>query len=183
MTWLIVGLLLWTGAHLFKRVLPKQRQALGKWGRPIVALVIVVSVVLMVMGYRDTEEVLLYGLPVWAWYLNNGLMLVALFFLDVGRVNGVVRTYIRHPMLLGVIIWSIAHLLVNGDQASLVLFGGLGVWALLEMAVINRAEGPWQAPEKGSLLSDAKVALIAVVLYALIAAIHYWLDHPVILFL
>ncbi len=50
MTWLVLGVLLWVGAHLFKRVLPKQRDALGKWGRPLVAVVIVVSIVLMIIG-------------------------------------------------------------------------------------------------------------------------------------
>ena len=183
MTWLVLGLLLWVGGHLFKRVLPGQRDALGKWGRPLVAVVLVVGIVLMVVGYRGIEDIPLYALPIWAWYLNNLLMLVALFMLDAGRVKGLVRTRIRHPMLLGVIIWSAAHLLVNGDLAALILFGGLGAWALLEMAIISRAEGPWQAPAKGTILNDGKVALIAVVLYALIVGVHDWLDHPAVVFL
>jgi uncharacterized membrane protein len=183
MTWLVMGLLLWVGGHLFKRVLPGQREALGKLGRPLVAVVLVVSIVVMVVGYRKVEDIPLYALPIWAWYLNNLLMLVALFMMDAGRVKGLVRTRVRHPMLLGVIIWSAAHLLVNGDLAGLILFGGLGAWALLEMAIISHAEGPWQAPEKGSILSDGKVAVLAIVLYALIAGIHYWLDHPAVVFL
>jgi uncharacterized membrane protein len=183
MTWLVLGLLLWVGGHLFKRVLPNQREALGKWGKPLVATVILVSIALMIVGYREADDVALYALPIWAWYLNNLLMLVALFMMDVGRVRGMVRTHIRHPMLLGVTIWSAAHLLVNGDLAALVLFGGLGAWGLLEMAIISRVEGPWQAPAKGSILSDGKVVVLAVVLYALIAGIHNWLDHPAIVFL
>ena len=183
MTWLVLGVLLWVGAHLFKRVLPKQREVLGKWGRPLVAVVIVVSIVLMVIGYRAAEDVPLYSLSNWAWYLNNLLMLVALFMMDIGRVNGVIRTKVRHPMLNGVVIWSAAHLLVNGELTALVLFGGLGLWALLQMAVISQAEGPWETPAKGSILSDSKVAVLAVVLYTVIAGIHYWLDHPAIVFL
>ena len=105
MTWLILGLALWTGAHLFKRALPKQREALGKAGRPLVAIVIIASIVLMVVGYRGAEGPEIYALPGWSWYLNNGLMVVALFLMDIGRVNGVTRHYIRHPMLLGVIVW------------------------------------------------------------------------------
>ena len=97
MTWLVLGVLLWVGAHLFKRVLPKQREALGKRGRPLVAVVIVVSIVLMIVGYREAEDVPLYGLSIWAWYLNNLLMLVALFMIDIGRVNGVVRTKVTSP--------------------------------------------------------------------------------------
>ncbi len=110
-------------------------------------------------------------------------MLVALFMMDIGRVNGVVRTKVRHPMLIGVVIWSVAHLLVNGELSALVLFGGLALWALLQMAVISRAEGPWEVPAKGSILSDGKVAVLAIVLYTVIAGIHYWLDRPAIVFL
>jgi len=183
MTWLVLGILLWVAAHLFKRVLPNQREALGKWGRPLVAVVIVVSIVLMIIGYREAEDVPLYALSIWTWYLNNLLMLVALFMMDIGRVNGVIRTKVRHPMLIGVVIWSVAHLLVNGELSALVLFGGLGLWALLQMAVISRTEGPWEVPTKGSILSDGKVAVLAVVLYTVIAGIHYWLDRPAIVFL
>ena len=174
---------MWVGAHLFKRVLPKQREALGKWGRPLVAVVIVVSIVLMIMGYREAEGVPLYALSIWAWHLNNLLMLIAFFMMGIGTVNGVVRTKLRHPMLKGVVIWSAAHLLVNGELSALVLFGGLGLWALLQMAVISRAEGPWEIPAKGSILSDGKVVVLAIVLYAVIVGIHDWLDHPAIVLL
>lgn len=182
LTSLILGVCLWVGAHLFKRILSKQRAAMGRAGRGAVAITIIVSLVLMVMGYRDAEDVPLYVLPLWAWYLNNLLMLAAIFMMDVGRAKGVVRTKIRHPMLLGVVLWSTAHLLVNGDLASLALFGGLGVWALVEMAVISKAEGEWRRPEAGSFRADSKAALFAVVIYALIVAIHYWLGYSVIVF-
>jgi uncharacterized membrane protein len=180
MIWLVSGVLLWTVAHLFKRMFPEQRAALGRMGRPLVALAVLVSIGLMVVGYRASEPAYLYALPLWAWYLNNALMFVAIFLMDAGRVNGVVRTKLRHPMLSGVVVWSAAHLLVNGDLPSVILFGGLASWALLEMVVIGRAEGPWQAPARGSLSSDGKVVLLAAGIYAAIAGIHYWLGHPVI---
>ena len=178
MIWLCLGLVIWMGAHFFKRVLPRQRKALGKAGRPLVAACLVASIGLMVFGYREVEDIALYDLPFEVWYINNLLMLIALFMMDAGRVRGVVRAWIRHPMLVGVVLWSLAHLLVNGDLAPVVLFAGIGVWALLQMALINRAAGPWQAPAVGSMASDAKLAVVAVVLYAAIAGMHYWLDHP-----
>lgn len=178
MIWLVLGVALWIGAHLFKRVLPKQREALGKAGRPLVAVTIAAGIGLMIFGYRAAEVVPLYDLPEWAWYLNNVLMFVALVLIDAGRVKGVIRTKIRHPMLTSVVVWSAAHLLVNGDLASFVLFGGLGTWALVEMAVISRAEGPWQVPDAGALRNDGRVAAFAIVLYALIVGIHDWLGHP-----
>ena len=53
------------------------------------------------------------------------------------RVVGV----IRHPQLTAVKLWAVAHLLVNGDSASLLLFGGLLVWAVLEVVIINKQDG------------------------------------------
>tara|TARA_B100000427_G_scaffold254683_1_gene218265 strand:- start:401 stop:949 length:549 start_codon:yes stop_codon:yes gene_type:complete len=176
---LISGLLLWSAAHLFKRILPRQREALGKAGRALVALAILGSLMLMIFGYQAAETEYLYALPGWAWHANNTLMLIALFLMDIGRVRGVVRTKIRHPMLTGVLLWTIAHLLVNGDTAAVVLFGGIGLWALVEMVVISRAEGPWARPERGTYAKDAMMAGIALVLYAIIAGIHYWLGFPV----
>jgi len=175
-----MGLTLWTGAHLFKRVLPRQRAALGKAGRGLVAVLILTGVILMIVGYRQAEADAIYALPVWTWHLNNLLMLVAVFLMDAGRAGGVVAAKLRHPMLAGVVVWAVAHLLVNGDWPSIVLFGGLGLWALIEMAVINRAEGPWERPQPGPMTQDAKVAAIAAVVYAAIVAIHYWFDRPVI---
>jgi uncharacterized membrane protein len=112
--------------------------------------------------------------------LNNVLMLVAIFLMDAGRVGGVVAAKLSHPMLWGIVVWAVAHLLVNGDSASLVLFGGLGIWALVQMAAINRSEGPWSAPARGPIVKDVRLAVIALVLYAAIAPFHDWLGYPVI---
>ena len=67
-----------------------------------------------------------------------------------------------------------AHLLVNGDLASLVLFGGLLSWAVLEVVVINLAE-EWQRPEPGEAKKDILLAVITVVMFLAIAFIHNWL--------
>jgi len=180
MIWLVLGLLFWVGAHFFKRVLPQQRLAMGKAGRGVVAVLVIAGIVFMVIGYRAAEYVHLYELPVWVWHVNNLLMLVAIFLMDAGRAGGVVGAKVRHPMLLGVVVWAIAHLLVNGDLASLILFGTLGLWSLAEMAIINSAEGKWSPPLKGPITKDLKFAGIAIVLYAAIVGAHYWLGYSVI---
>jgi uncharacterized membrane protein len=179
MVWLILGLVLWNAAHLFKRVLPRQRAAMGNAGRGVVAIAILAGLVLMVIGYRGAGYVHLYALPGWVWHLNNLLMLVAIFLMGVGRAGGIVGARLRHPMLLGAVVWSVAHLLVNGDLASLVLFGVIGLWACVEMVVISHAEGKWSPPAPGSIVKDAMVALVALVLYAAFAGAHYWLGYPV----
>ena len=180
MIWLVLGLLLWRGARFFKRAFPRQRSKMGKAGAGVVVALIVASIVLMVIGYGDAKFVYLYEFPREIWHVNNFLMLVAIFFMDVGKVNGIIRTMVRHPMLLGVVIWTVAHLLVNGDLASLILFGGLGLWAMAEMVIINRAEGPWSPPARGHISKDLRGVALAMILYAIIVGVHYWMGYSVI---
>jgi len=73
------------------------------------------------------------------------------------------------------IIWAVAHLMVNGDLASLVLFGGLLVWAVVSIPMINAANGPWVVPARAPMKSEVILVVIALVLFSLVAAIHTWL--------
>lgn len=177
MVLLILGLALWIGAHLFKRIAPGPRAAMGDAGKAAVAVVLLLSVALMVIGYRGAPSVPVYDPLPGMGHLNNTLMLVAVFLFGVGGTKGSLYPRMRHPMLSGTLIWAVAHLLVNGDLASLILFGGTGLWALAEMAVINRSQS-WTPPTngrgvKGDLMNLAGTA----VLYAAIAGIHIWLGN------
>lgn len=176
MTLLILGLLLWWGAHLFKRAAPGARANLGERGKGYVALALGAALVLMVVGYRMAEFVPVYSPLPGMGHANNALMLVSVFLFGVGGTKGTLYPRMRHPMLWGTVIWAFAHLLVNGDLASLVLFGGIGIWALVEMAVINRT--PWQRPAAGrGIKGDAMNLVGTLVLFGLIAAIHIWLGY------
>ena len=109
-------------------------------------------------------------------HLNNLLMLISVFLIGVSHSKGLVKAWMRHPMLTAVIIWAVAHLLVNGDLASLILFGGIGLWAVVSILMINARES-WTPPPAGHLRSDLIGVAIAVVIYAVIAAIHIWLGR------
>jgi uncharacterized membrane protein len=177
MALLIIGLALWWGAHLFKRIAPERRAAMGDKGKGMVALVLLVSVVLMVIGYRGADTLPVYSPLPGMGHLNNLAMLVAIYLYGVGGTKGVLFTRMRHPMLWGTVIWAASHLLVNGDLASIILFGGIGVWALVAMAAINRA-APWVRPAAGrGIKGDAMNIVGTLVLYALIAGIHTWLGY------
>lgn len=171
---LILGVVLWWAAHLLKRLEPDLRERLG---RGPVAVALIVSVALMVWGYRGADFVYLYTPIPGIGHLNNLLMLISLFLFGVGGTKGTLYPQMRHPMLWGTVVWAVAHLLVNGDLASLILFGGIGLWALVEMAVINRA-GPWlrPAPVRG-LKGDAMNLVGTLALYGIIAGVHIWLGY------
>ena len=87
------------------------------------------------------------------------------------------KRLLRHPQLSGVALWALAHLLVNGDSRSLVLFATLGGWALLSMLTINRRDGAWRkppAPDGWGI--DAGIVVAGLLLSALAASFHAWLS-------
>lgn len=179
MAWvtLILGVGLWWAAHLYKRVLPAQRAAMGNAGKGAVTLAIVVAIVLMVLGFRATPYVAVWTPPAFMIHINNTLMLIAIWMMSPAGKKGRILNKIRHPMLAGFRLWAIAHLLVNGDLASIVMFGGLLVWGLCEVVVINKAEPGWTPGEPGTLAKDAIFMAASVVLLGVIGMIHGWLGY------
>ncbi len=180
LTLLIAGIALWWLAHLFKRLAPERRAAMGDKGKGPVALALLLAVVLMIVGFRmsDASPDIWYP-PYWLRHLNNLLVLFAIYLMSPGPAKGALFYRMRHPMLTGFSLWAFAHLLVNGDLASILLFGALLAWALIEMVVINRAEPAWTPPPKGSIAKDAMFLAASVLLLGLIGWIHGLLGYPV----
>ena len=178
MVWLILGLALWFVSHLMKRVAPGLRAALGEGaGKGVVSLLSILSIYLMVKGFQAADVVVLWSPPAFLTHLNNLLMLLAVFLVNLGYSRGVLRTKIRHPMLTAVKTWAIAHLLVNGDLASVVLFGGLFVWALVDLILINRQVPVWNRPAPGPVKNDLIYGVVALGVYGMIGWIHNWLGY------
>ncbi|MDX8351767.1 NnrU family protein [Cognatiyoonia sp. IB215182] len=176
MTTLIAGIALWWAAHLFKRLAPATRAKLGEPGKGIFAVLIVISVVLMVLGYRAADGPVYWGRdPMWVG-INNLLMLLAFYFYAASGAKGAkiwLGTKVRHPQLTGFSIWAVAHLLVNGDLPSFVLFGGLLSWAIVEVLLINTQDGPWERPPRAPFKKEVVAIVITLVIYAIVMGIHY----------
>ncbi|WP_299688958.1 NnrU family protein [uncultured Tateyamaria sp.] len=178
MYWIIlcVGVALWWAAHLFKRVAPDRRAAMGDGGKGIVTAALAIGIVLMVIGYRGTEFVPVWQPPAFMVHINNLGMLVAIYLLTPAAKRGKLLAGMRHPMLTGFSIWAVVHLLVNGDLASIILFGGLLVWAIATARIINAAEPNWSpAPAERSYAKDAMFMAASVVALGAIGFVHSWL--------
>lgn len=172
---LVVGVLLWSGAHLFKRIAPDARAGMGDRGRGLVAVLSLVAIVLMVIGYRGWDEsaILWNDNPAFKG-INNLLMVIALYLYAASGMKTRIGVAMRHPQLTAVVIWSVAHILANGELRAVVLFGGLAVWAMLSMVMINAA-GPWQRPvAKSSPGKEIGAVVGAVVVTVALGYVHIW---------
>lgn len=175
---LVPGLALWMAGHLFKRVAPGPRAAMGDAGKGLAAVVILAGIVAMTLGYREAQGAFFWGRHPALVGLNNLLMLLSVYMFAAAGMQTALARRMRHPMLGAVKVWALAHLLVNGDVPSFVLFGGLLAWAVIEMIVINRAEPDWTPPPPAPAMKEAMAALAALAVYGVIAWAHYRLGYP-----
>ncbi|MEM1073550.1 MAG: NnrU family protein [Pseudomonadota bacterium] len=175
---LIFGLVLWVAAHYFKRLFPEQRAALGEPGKGLVAVALIGAVVLIVIGYRGAAFIPVWQPPIFMVHVNNTLMILAFWVYGSGAAKGakVWPGYrMRHPQLIGFKIWAFAHLLVNGDLASVLLFGTLLAWAVGEVILINRAEPEWSPSLHGGAPTYVRHGVITTVILAVVVSVHTWL--------
>ena len=176
---LVLGVGLWSGAHLFKRLAPDARASMGDAAKGAIAIAVLGSVVLMYLGYRGADGAFFWGRHPATVGINNLLMLLAVYLFAASGMKTWLGQKMRHPQLIAVKTWAVGHLLVNGDLPSLILFGGILAWAVVEVILINR-QTEWT--KSASVDIDVKKEGIAVaatlVVYGVIAWVHYWFGYP-----
>ncbi|MFV0243900.1 MAG: NnrU family protein [Qingshengfaniella sp.] len=177
MIWLLFGLALWWVGHFWRRLLPGAYGAAGGAARAISAGVIGVGVILMILGFRGAAPIPVWEPPHGLRHLNNLLVLVGFYLFAVSGAKTRLHRYIRHPQLIGFALWAVAHLLVNGDLASVVLFGGLLVWAVAEIVLLNRLQPAWTPPSAGPVRKEITSVLATLVLFGIVGWIHGWLGY------
>ena len=140
--------------------------------RGVFALLVVVALAMIVAGWRSMVPVVIYAPPAWGPTATFLLMFIAVVLFGAAHAKTNIKRVIRHPQLNGIVLWSIGHLLSNGDIRSLVLFGGLWLWAFIEMALIDHRDGEWLKPERATLKNEAIGATVGVVVFLVLIALH-----------
>ncbi len=172
MSLLIAGLVLFIATHSLRIFVDGWRgQMVARMGampwKGLVSVVSLIGFVLMVMGYAAARQspIVIWTPPFWLSHLVSLVMLAAFILLIAAYIprNGI-KARLGHPMVISVKIWALAHLLVNGTVADLLLFGALLIWAVMSFRAArqrDRREGAVRA--RGELL----MTLITVVVGAL----------------
>lgn len=177
MAWLVGGIALFSIIHLSAALIPTLRDALKLAMGPgafkaVFSALALAGIVMIVTGWRNTMPVAVYAPPAWGSTLAFLLMFVSVVLFGAAHAKTNIKRIVRHPQLSSVLLWSIAHLVSNGDSRSLILFGSLGVWAMIEMPLINRREGEWLRPARASSRSELIGAAISTVIFLVLIALH-----------
>ena len=95
---------------------------------------------------------------------------LVLFF--ASQLKGHLKRVLRHPQMLGTLLWAGSHLLTNGDTRSVTLFGSLAVWAILEIILCNRRDGPRKELPAASVKADVIAVVIGMVAFGALGHFH-----------
>lgn len=178
---LLLGTALFAAVHFIPSLAPTIKAAwvdrLGENGyKGIFSLLLLAALAMIITGWRSATPVFLYHPPTILYPIALGLLLIAFTLLVISNRASRLRWLIRHPQLTAVALWGIAHLLVNGDSRSLILFAGMSLWAIGEIIAINRREGVW-IKDAGvpPWYTEGITLIIVAILVAVVIAVHPWL--------
>lgn len=170
---LILGLVLLLGMHSISMIAGGFRERMLALNEPAwkisYSLVSLAGIILIVHGYglaRQAPEVL-YTAPGWLRYVSAVLLLPLFILLLAPYLPGRISRALKHPQLAAVKLWAVAHLLVNGSVADVLLFGSFLAWAgAVRVSLKHRsARRPPGAPE--SALNDIILVIAGLGVYAL----------------
>lgn len=175
------GMVIFVGLHLIP-TLPRLRGALiDKLGfnpyRGLFSLAVGLGLGLIIWGKLQASWQPLYEAPAWGRLVALWLMPLSTTLMVAAYLPTRLRSALRHPMLWSVTIWAGCHLLANGDLASVLLFAGMAVFALLDL-VSHRWRSPVSRP-RGSLWADAGAVLLGLIGYMGAIHVHAMLGRPV----
>ncbi len=129
----------------------------------------------MILGWRSATPAYVYT-PMAQLHAPGLVIIATAFYLFViSNRPSVLKRFIRHPQLTGVALWGFAHLLINGDSRSVLLFGGLLLWAILEIIMINKRDGEWAKDVAPTWTTDLINVAVTAVVIAVLILIHPWL--------
>lgn len=169
----ILGLIVFFASHSFTAFFRGARQKIadriGVIGyRGLYSLFALAGFILIVVGWRGADTSLLYVPPIWMRHVVYVLMPIAIILLVAAYApKGKIAAAAKHPMLAGLKLWAFAHLLVNGEVRSVLLFGAFLVFGIADRIAVKRRGAP--VPAAGPWRNDIIVVAVGAVVYAAIA--------------
>ena len=177
MGFLIIGLLIFISIHMLPAY-PARNTLIEKFGenayKGLFALIAALGLGLIIYGKAYSEFIPIWNPPAWSRHLTMLLALIATLFLVCSILPNNLKNFLRHPMLLAVIIWGIGHLIVNGDLASIILFASLVIFSALKIISLNKRQ-QFSATEKVTAAWNTTTLVAGIGLYGFFVYFHQYI--------
>jgi uncharacterized membrane protein len=169
MSLLILGLAIFLGVHLLPALPPARVALVRRWGdrryKGIFSVASAIGLALIVAGYAlSADRARIFAPLPAAKTLAPYAMTLAFILLAAANMRSHLRRLLKHPMLLGVLVWSLVHLLANGDRTGTVLFGAFFAYALVDLAsaVQRGAVKPFEPTIRHDAIAIAAGVVVAL---------------------
>jgi uncharacterized membrane protein len=182
---MILGLAVFLGVHVVPTIREQRAGLIARFGeqayKGLFTVASLMGIILIGYGfarYRAAGYIELWHPPSWTRHLNNILMWPSIVCIVAAYIPGDIKRVLKHPMLVGVKLWALAHLIANGDLGSIVLFGSFIAWAGYDRITLKRRSDPGapQLPSAGHG-NDIMAVIVGTLLYL---ALGFWF-HPYII--
>src|SRR6476646_1815756 len=183
MTLLILGIIVFLGVHLLPTFPDMRDRLIGRLGengyRAMFSTLSMLGFVLIVWGFARAPVIQVWSPPNWTRYVAMVLMVPVFILLVAAYVPGQIKAKVRHPFLVAIKTWALAHLIANGDLASIFLFGSFLLYAVYDRIAVKRREetGLITMPDTGPARNDVISLVVGLLLYV---AFLLWL-HPLLI--
>src|SRR5215471_17071231 len=183
MTLLIIGIVAFLGLHLVPTLSGLRERLVARLGegayKGLFALLSIAAFILLVYGFAKAPVIQVWSPPSWTRWVAIVLMLPAFIFLVAAYVPGQIKAKLKHPFLVAIKTWALAHLIANGDLASIILFGSFLAYAAFDRIAIKHrpATGHMGAAGGGPPRNDAIAVVGGLILYVIFLV---WL-HPLLI--
>lgn len=184
MVFFIVGIILFLGSHSVRIFAEPWRtrmiHQLGerKW-KGIYTLISFFGFLLLIIGYAQARHnaTIIWQPPIFLTHIAVLLNLFTFILLASSAPNNnAIRLKLKHPMILGVKIWALAHLLANGTLIDLILFGSFLIWAVLDYRSAKNRPSPIEKNQVTSLKATITAIFLGVTVWlAFLLGLHQWL--------
>lgn len=175
MTYLLTGLILFFGIHsvpMFPHVKGSLQVRFGEMRfKGIYSLIALAGFALILLGMSRADFRPVFLPPAWSAIVAGLAMPVAFCLFVAAFMPNNFKRVIRHPMLSGVLVWALAHLLANGDLASILLFGFFGTFAVVDIISVNRRSAAEPAPRQ-PLSRDILVLVVGFTAFLVVRYFH-----------
>lgn len=182
MTLMILGLVLFLGVHsvsIFAEGFRDRMAAKSEQGwKAAYGVLSILGLYLMAKGYAQArlEPTVLYVPAMWLRHVAALLLLPAFVLFFAPYVPGRIKSATKHPQLIAVKLWAVAHLLANGMLADVVLFGAFLAWAVVDRISMKRRRPRPLQTAPASAANDFILVAVGLAAYLAFAFwAHAWL--------
>ena len=177
---LFMGIVVFLGVHSLTTFRETRTSLIERFGlgpfKGLYAVVAIAGFALIVWGfsrYRAEGLITLWSPPAWTRHLTISLMWFA--FVALACMNpapGKIRGWLRHPMLVAIKIWALAHLLANGDAGGMLLFGSFLAWAVFDRIAVKKRSDMGAMRIESFARADATALGVGTLAYVAMIFLH-----------